>query len=210
MRAGSVAGHWSAFAVIAAACRPEEYETNDGLCCPMCKEGSVVRGHCTEESGTRCTPCGVGTFMNTANGLSMRHTCKTCDAGQGLFTQHECNSTSNTVCGVLDGYYCTHDTSQSECTIAVKHTRCSPGQRTKTPGTKKTDTVCEDCEPGHFSQHGMNCTAWTKCPDGQEGSQTQDAVCRNYTYLILLVLPLLLICIISHILYMLKKRTSKS
>ncbi|XP_056129028.1 tumor necrosis factor receptor superfamily member 14-like [Lampris incognitus] len=183
------------FAVSATDCRPEEYQTSDGLCCPMCKKGSVVRRHCTEESGTRCTPCGVGTFLNKPNGLTTCDTCKSCDPGQGLFAQQECNSTSNTVCGVLDGYYCTHDTSQSECTIAVMHTRCSPGQRTKTPGTKKTDTVCEDCEPGHFSPSGMNCTVWTKCSDGQveikEGSGTQDAVCedenkpRHHYYLML-------------------------
>uniref|UniRef100_A0A4W5JF32 TNFR-Cys domain-containing protein n=1 Tax=Hucho hucho TaxID=62062 RepID=A0A4W5JF32_9TELE len=54
---------------------------------------------------------------------------------------------------LLDGYYCR--------SFAVEHTHCSPGQSTKSPGTKTTDTMCEECQHGFYSQHGVNCTAWT-------------------------------------------------
>ncbi|XP_074499262.1 tumor necrosis factor receptor superfamily member 14-like isoform X10 [Sebastes fasciatus] len=48
-------------------------------------------------------------------------------------------------------------------------------------GTSRTDTVCELCQPGHFSQDGLNCTVWTSCSETQvkikEGSSSSDVVC---------------------------------
>uniref|UniRef100_A0A8C7NIG3 TNFR-Cys domain-containing protein n=1 Tax=Oncorhynchus mykiss TaxID=8022 RepID=A0A8C7NIG3_ONCMY len=163
-------------------CGPAEYKTNDGQCCPMCNKGLVVRRDCTLVFSTSCMPCIRGTFMNEANGLTKCFPCSPCDPGQGLFTQTECKPTSNTVCDVLDGYYCRSYSSNSECSLAVEHTHCSPGQSTKSPGTKTTDTMCEECQHGFYSQHGVNCTAWTDCKaigqyKTEDGSQTRDVVC---------------------------------
>ncbi|XP_071022172.1 tumor necrosis factor receptor superfamily member 14-like isoform X2 [Oncorhynchus clarkii lewisi] len=173
-------------------CGPAEYKTNDGL---------VVRRDCTLESSTSCMPCIRGTFMNEANGLTKCFPCSPCDPGQGLFTQTECKPTSNTVCDVLDGYYCRSYSSNSECSLAVEHTHCSPGQSTKSPGTKTTDTVCEECQHGFYSQHGVNCTAWTDCAamgrvKTEDGHSRQDVICnkvppRIHTTLIAPILLLL-------------------
>ncbi|XP_031650584.1 tumor necrosis factor receptor superfamily member 14 isoform X1 [Oncorhynchus kisutch] len=185
-------------------CGPAEYKKFDGQCCPMCGKGLVVRRDCTIESSTSCIPCIRGTFMNEANGLTKCFPCSSCDPGQGVFTQTECKPTSNTVCHVLDGYYCRSYSSNSECSFAVEHTHCSPGQSTKSPGTKTTDTMCEECQHGFYSQYGVNCTAWTDCAamgrvKTEDGNSRQDVICNKVPPRIhtTLIAPLLLILLLG-------------
>jgi len=53
--------------------------------------------------------------------------------GQGLDIQSKCTKIRDTICEVLDGYYCI-DYSNSQCSHAIKHSVCKPGQEIKTPG----------------------------------------------------------------------------
>ncbi|XP_074499260.1 tumor necrosis factor receptor superfamily member 14-like isoform X8 [Sebastes fasciatus] len=162
-------------------CLPDEYETRDGEYCPMCHEGSVVRRDCTQQPGTGCSNCGNGTYMNQPNGLRNCFLCTSCDQGHGLCAQQECTTTKDTICDVLSGYFCKQLMDGGGCSLAKKHTPCAPGHRIKVPGTSRTDTVCELCQPGHFSQDGLNCTVWTSCSETQvkikEGSSSSDVVC---------------------------------
>ncbi|XP_071392396.1 tumor necrosis factor receptor superfamily member 14-like isoform X2 [Centroberyx affinis] len=178
-----VFGSAAVFAVPGLCCRPQEYETTDRQCCPMCQEGTVVRKDCTFESSTGCAPCRTGSYMNKPNGLTSCLPCSSCGSGQGLFTQQECTRITNTVCGVSDGYFCKSYSDGSGCSFAEKHSHCAPGQRIKALGTKTTDTECEDCQRGYYSQYGVNCTAWTICSEAQvkteEGSPNKDVVCGN-------------------------------
>ncbi|XP_029574318.1 tumor necrosis factor receptor superfamily member 14 isoform X2 [Salmo trutta] len=169
-------------------CGPAEYKKVDGQCCPMCGKGLVVRRDCTIDSSTSCIPCMRGAYMNEANGLTKCFPCSPCDP---------------------DGYYCRSYSSNSECNFAVEHTHCSPGQSTKSPGTKTTDTICEECQHGFYSQHGVNCTAWTDCAamgrvKTEDGNSSQDVICnkvppRSHTTLIapLLLLLLLLLLVVA-------------
>ncbi|KAK5605266.1 hypothetical protein CRENBAI_017068 [Crenichthys baileyi] len=143
-------------------CGPKEYRTSDGQCCPMCHEGTVVGRDCTVQSGTRCLPCDTGTYMNQPNGLTRCLPCSFCDPGVGLFAQQNCTPTSDTVCDVLSGYFCKSLADRIGCSTAEIHSVCDPGQRIKQPGTSRHDTVCEVCQEGSFSPHGVNCTLWTK------------------------------------------------
>ncbi|XP_049437745.1 tumor necrosis factor receptor superfamily member 14-like isoform X10 [Epinephelus fuscoguttatus] len=100
---------------------------------------------------------------------------------EGLFAKQQCTATRDTVCGVLEGYFCKlrDDTG---CSLAQKHTPCESGHRIKTPGTSTSDTECEPCQHGFFSEHGVNCTAWTICSETQvkthEGDAHSDVVCK--------------------------------
>ncbi|XP_054483139.1 tumor necrosis factor receptor superfamily member 14-like isoform X2 [Anoplopoma fimbria] len=169
----------------------------------MCHEGSVVRRDCTRQTGTRCIPCVNGTFMNEPNGLNKCNPCTSCDQGNGLFAKQGCTAATDTVCHVVNGYFCKAFTDESGCSSAEKHTQCGPGHRIKAPGTSRTDTVCESCPSGYFSLDGVNCTVWTLCsktqPKIKEGSRIRDVVCgtasrQQYSY-IAVILPLLTLVI---------------
>uniref|UniRef100_A0A668RQA9 TNFR-Cys domain-containing protein n=1 Tax=Oreochromis aureus TaxID=47969 RepID=A0A668RQA9_OREAU len=151
-------GYAAVFIVPVLSCRPKEYKTNDGQCCPTCNEGRVVQRDCTAYSGTQCRSCDLGTFMNQPNGLYNCFPCTSCDTGHGLFVKQKCTATTDTVCDVLNGYHCKGFTHSNRCSLAEKHSQCAAGQRIKEPGTSRSDTVCEDCRPGFFSKDGVNCT----------------------------------------------------
>ncbi|XP_053536348.1 tumor necrosis factor receptor superfamily member 14 [Ictalurus punctatus] len=182
-----------------AKCGPSEYLSAAGECCPMCNIGSVVLRDCTGDYSTSCKPCSKGMFMNEPNGLNKCFSCKSCDTG--LYVLQECTTIKDTVCEVLDGYYCIQKSGR-ECSLASKHSECEPGQQVKTPGTKASDTVCEPCPPGFYSPKGVNCTKWTDCwvnneVVDQEGTSITDVQCkprrRRSVYLILIPLSALVI-----------------
>ncbi|XP_047425710.1 tumor necrosis factor receptor superfamily member 14 isoform X2 [Mugil cephalus] len=145
--------------------------------------GTVVRKDCTLYSGTGCVPCDPGTFMDRPNGLNKCFLCTSCDQVHGLFAKKNCTETHDAVCDVLRGYYCRSLADHDGCSSAERHLKCSPGQRIKSPGTSRSDTVCEGCSPGYFSKDGVNCTAWTICSENQvkeeEGSLITDTVCSS-------------------------------
>ncbi|XP_037629689.1 tumor necrosis factor receptor superfamily member 14-like [Sebastes umbrosus] len=196
----AVLGYIAALMAPVMCCLSDEYETRDGECCSPCLEGSVVQRDCTQKSGTRCSACVNGTYMNQPNGLSKCFLCTSCDQGHGLFAQQECTTTTDTICDVLSGYFCKHLMDDAGCSLAKKHSPCEPGHRIKVPGTSRNDTVCELCQPGHFSQDGWNCTAWTSCSETgfkmKEGSSSSDVVCgaasREHFYYIPLIMATLL------------------
>ncbi|XP_071392364.1 tumor necrosis factor receptor superfamily member 14-like [Centroberyx affinis] len=166
------------FAVPGMCCGYAEYETADGECCPMCQAGSVVRKPCTSDSSTACGICGSGSYMDTPNGLPSCFTCRSCNPGKGLFTQQECTRTTNTVCGVLDGYFCTIYSHYSGCSFAEKHSHCAPGQRIKALGTKTTNTECEDCQSGY-------CFSDDKDEEGRPSIDVCGNASRHHYYTIL-------------------------
>ncbi|KAL6459134.1 hypothetical protein MHYP_G00326060 [Metynnis hypsauchen] len=163
-------------------CGPAEYELVSGECCPLCPIGTVVLSDCTSDSNTTCIPCPMGTHMSKPNALHRCFLCKICNKEEGLYDSLSCNTTSDTLCEILDGYHC-KEYSGSECTFAMKHRQCDPGQNMKVPGNKDSDSVCEVCPLGYYSPLGINCTKWTDCSVkdeivDREGSSTEDVQCK--------------------------------
>ncbi|XP_067250859.1 tumor necrosis factor receptor superfamily member 5-like isoform X1 [Chanodichthys erythropterus] len=149
------------FLALGNTCSLSEYKTADGECCPMCSIGTMVLYDCTGDFSTTCKPCIPGTFMSEPSSLHKCFPCKHCNESQGLYILNKCTTIRDTICDVLDGYHCT-EYSNSQCSRAVKHSVCAPGQETKTLGTKTSDTECGNCTFG-FSSSGLNCKKTDAC-----------------------------------------------
>ncbi|KAJ4927753.1 hypothetical protein JOQ06_015555 [Pogonophryne albipinna] len=104
----------------------------------MCKIGTVVQMDCTSHTGTLCRGCKNGTFMNQSNRLDKCFTCTSCDSGPGLSVLQGCSETTDTVCEVIDGYFC-KDLDVTGCSAAQKHTQCVPGEKIKEPVPDRLD-----------------------------------------------------------------------
>ncbi|XP_078281860.1 tumor necrosis factor receptor superfamily member 5-like isoform X2 [Rhinoraja longicauda] len=140
------------------ACDKEKYEYN-GVCCSLCRPGTVVAKHCTVNTGTVCTPCANGRFISQPNGIQRCFSCMKCYADLGIQIKRQCTKTRNSVCGPLDGYYCIEN-----CRMAHKHTSCPPGSGAKVKGTELKDSICEKCQKGMFSSSSSpteECKNWT-------------------------------------------------
>ncbi|XP_060676945.1 uncharacterized protein LOC132805736 isoform X4 [Hemiscyllium ocellatum] len=61
-------------------CSEKEYKHLD-ICCPMCKPGQRVNGHCTLTSGTECHPCADKTYQDSFNGDDDCKACRSCAEG---------------------------------------------------------------------------------------------------------------------------------
>ncbi|XP_063799164.1 tumor necrosis factor receptor superfamily member 14 [Pseudophryne corroboree] len=188
--------YWTIYTTIVLCCNPGEYAISN-VCCPMCPPGQVVSVHCTvSTSSTVCIPCVAGTYMDHPNGLTECFRCKECDTGAGLQVKTKCTYTSDTVCECSTGYFCLGE--DSECDLCQQHTRCEPGQFVKAPGTRRTNTVCEDCPSGHFSNESMSvtCTQWTKCTFlglQKPGTTKSDSTCKRSDMRILVVFSCIII-----------------
>ncbi|KAF7695516.1 hypothetical protein HF521_007239, partial [Silurus meridionalis] len=173
-----------AFKTFGALCRHGEYLSTAGECCPMCNIGLVVFRDCIGDYSTTCISCTKGTFMNVRNRRHSCFPCKTCDGGKyhWFYTLQNCSTIKDTVCEVLDGYYCAQH-SDGECSLAMKHSECKPGEQIKTPGTRVSDTVCEMCPSGFYSPEGVKCFKWTDCSPNdeivdEEGTSISDVKCK--------------------------------
>uniref|UniRef100_A0A8C9VIT5 TNFR-Cys domain-containing protein n=1 Tax=Scleropages formosus TaxID=113540 RepID=A0A8C9VIT5_SCLFO len=114
------------------ACNGTEYKVYE-RCCPACDPGFCVQLHCTAAYTTKCVPCPESTFTNKPHGRRICNPCTTCDEHLGVKTVKECTASSDTVCGVLEGNYCT-DPYEGGCRAAQKHTTCKPGDFIRHPG----------------------------------------------------------------------------
>ncbi|KAA8591196.1 hypothetical protein FQN60_002139, partial [Etheostoma spectabile] len=103
-------------------CRRSEYQIWD-KCCPKCSAGSRVRKDCTDFRSTFCLDCDEGTFMDRPTGRTACFPCTRCDSGSVVKIKTACTATSDTVCELLEGFYCT-DSSKYGCVKAEKHSSC--------------------------------------------------------------------------------------
>ncbi|XP_049341580.1 tumor necrosis factor receptor superfamily member 14-like isoform X2 [Astyanax mexicanus] len=168
--------------ILSYGCGQSEYRSEAGDCCPMCNLGMVVQKECDGDYSTACELCSTGrTYMDQPNGLKQCFPCKSCHRQKGLYVLSSCTVMRNTQCKVMEGYYCT-EFSGGECSSALKHRQCEPGEAIKTPGSEKSDTVCEACPSGFYSPLGIKCTRWTDCSVRDEvqqraGSAVEDVQC---------------------------------
>uniref|UniRef100_A0A3Q0RWE7 TNFR-Cys domain-containing protein n=1 Tax=Amphilophus citrinellus TaxID=61819 RepID=A0A3Q0RWE7_AMPCI len=164
-------------------CHPAEYLIGSE-CCLRCSPGKNhrVKTHCNEYRSTSCLPCMDGTYTDKPNGLEQCTPCTNCTAGSGLKFNRSCTVTSDTVCELLQGFYCIYSVGD-DCKEAQRHSSCGPGQYISQNGTASTDTKCSDCSAGTFSDGtSPSCQPHTQCEDLnlQEitaGTSAADAQC---------------------------------
>ncbi|XP_030224761.1 tumor necrosis factor receptor superfamily member 14 isoform X3 [Gadus morhua] len=154
-------------------------------CCPLCHPGSYFVMDCTEKKITNCSWCPDGTFKE---GLDLKKECSTCtkcDAGLGLKVKKSCSSTSDAVCEVLDGFFCS-DSNGGGCRAAQRHTVCSPGHYIGQRGTAVKDTECLHCTDGTFSNGtSTSCQNHTNCESVglnlmKPGTDSTDSECGEH------------------------------
>ncbi|XP_032275796.1 tumor necrosis factor receptor superfamily member 5 isoform X3 [Phoca vitulina] len=162
------------------ACREKQYLINS-QCCNLCPPGEKLVNDCTETINTECTRCKTGEFLGTWNSERHCHQHKYCDPNLGLRVQREGTSETDTTCTCNEGLHCASNTCES-CTL---HSPCPPGLGVKWIATGVSDTICDPCPVGFFSNVSSaleKCHPWTSCEtkglmEIQAGTNKTDAVC---------------------------------
>ncbi|KAL7874813.1 hypothetical protein SRHO_G00057830 [Serrasalmus rhombeus] len=144
--------------------------------CSLCPPGTHMRAPCTRSEPTECLPCPSGHYTQYRNYL---HRCLPCRAPceHNQRERHACTPTSDRECECAPFHYWRAD----QC---VRHTRCGPGFGAKRTGTTHTDTECDRCPPGTFSEDNSmyaKCKPHTGCSDSLfkvfRGTSWHDDMC---------------------------------
>ncbi|XP_045384523.1 tumor necrosis factor receptor superfamily member 5 isoform X1 [Lemur catta] len=164
-------------------CRGQKYLLNS-QCCSLCRPGEKLVDECTDGIDTKCRPCGDGEFLDTWNREKYCYQHKHCDHNLGLRVQRQGTSETDTTCACQEGLHCTSEA----CDSCAPHSSCSPGFGVKRIGTGISDTVCEPCAVGFFSNVSSafeECHRWTRCEtqnliELQTGTDKADTVCGHW------------------------------
>ncbi|KAM4704925.1 tumor necrosis factor receptor superfamily member 11B [Rhinophrynus dorsalis] len=151
------------------------------LLCDQCPPGTYVKQDCTEDENTKCAPCPFHHFTDRWSSNKECYFCSTvCKELQ--YVKQECNSTHHRVCECMEGHYL-------ELEFCLPHTKCSPGFGVVQLGTPESDTVCERCSKGLFSNEASStatCQKHTDCKKlglkvAQKGNAEHDSECQPST-----------------------------
>nr|XP_015093247.1 tumor necrosis factor receptor superfamily member 5 isoform X1 [Vicugna pacos] len=161
-------------------CREDQYVINS-QCCNLCPPGEKLVNDCTEVTATECLPCSKGEFLATWNREKHCHQHKYCDPNLGLLVQREGTLKTDTICICGEGQHCTSDT----CESCTQNSLCLPGLGVKQIATGVSDTICEPCPVGFFSNVSSafeKCYPWTSCEskglvEQRAGTNKTDVVC---------------------------------
>uniref|UniRef100_A0A8C0QN88 Tumor necrosis factor receptor superfamily member 5 n=2 Tax=Canis lupus familiaris TaxID=9615 RepID=A0A8C0QN88_CANLF len=144
------------------ACREKQYLV-DSQCCNMCPPGEKLVNDCLHTIDTECTRCQTGEFLDTWNAERHCHQHKYCDPNLGLHVEKEGTSETDTTCTCDEGLHCTN----AACESCTMHSLCPPGLGVKQIATGISDTICDPCPIGFFSNVSSaleKCHPWTRSP----------------------------------------------
>ncbi|XP_015672876.1 tumor necrosis factor receptor superfamily member 11B [Protobothrops mucrosquamatus] len=153
--------------------------TSHRLMCDQCPPGTYVKQHCTASAKTECAPCPDQSYADEWNNNEKCHYCNVvCKELQ--YEKIKCTSTGNRVCECVEGRYL-------KLEFCLKHAACPPGVGVVQKGTPESDTICERCPEGHFSNDTSSkaaCQMHTNCSAlslklMQKGDSTHDNVCQG-------------------------------
>ncbi|XP_030225217.1 tumor necrosis factor receptor superfamily member 14-like [Gadus morhua] len=177
---------------------PNEYLAGTE-CCPECPPGEHLVKDCTHGIITECSTCPDGTFQAGHTKEQQCSACTKCEAGLDLKVKKSCSSTSDAVCEVLDGFFCS-DSNRGGCMAAQRHRlSCRPGHYIGQRGTADKDTECLHCTDGTFSDGTRSsCKNHTKCDSVggvqiQPGTDSTDSTCLKYVAIAFIIIVCILL-----------------
>ncbi|XP_040837316.1 tumor necrosis factor receptor superfamily member 5 isoform X1 [Ochotona curzoniae] len=182
-------------------CRKNQYQVNNH-CCDLCPPGERLTTDCTEDIQTKCSPCEQDEFSDSWNREPRCHQHKYCDNNLGLQERSKGTSETDTICACQDGKHC----SSHACELCVPHTSCSVGFGVKQKATEVSDTICEPCPDGFFSNISSaseSCRPWTSCEAQnlvvlQAGTDKTDVRCGSHDRKRgLLLIPVVLVALMT-------------
>uniref|UniRef100_A0A8C9P6A5 Tumor necrosis factor receptor superfamily member 5 n=1 Tax=Spermophilus dauricus TaxID=99837 RepID=A0A8C9P6A5_SPEDA len=147
-------------------CRENQYLLNN-QCCNKCRPGEKLVNDCAQLTDTQCLPCSKGEFSDTWNRDRRCHEHRYCDPNLGLRVEREGSTETDTLCACEEGRHCT----SGACESCALHSLCGPGLGVKQLGTGTSDTICEPCPVGFFSNVSSafeKCHPWTRFPESDE------------------------------------------
>ncbi|XP_066558866.1 tumor necrosis factor receptor superfamily member 5 isoform X2 [Amia ocellicauda] len=135
----------------------------------------MVESHCTKPV---CEPCADDEYQSEYNRDQKCLMQPYCDPNSFFKEPEPASKLQIRECVCMDGYHC----SAEECSTCIAHKQCPEGTQIKSKGNPKTNTVCEACPSGTFSNvtSAEKCQPWTKCEGrnvAKEGDDKSDAVC---------------------------------
>ncbi|KAJ8258129.1 hypothetical protein GJAV_G00193470 [Gymnothorax javanicus] len=168
--------------VLGHACDPDTEYEKDGVCCKMCGPGTRMnsQGPCEDPV---CTPCGTQEYQS---GYTRETKCELqpyCDPNLKFVRDGPLDPKRMVPCTCKSQHHC----SSEECLNCVPNTACKPGEGVVKMAIGHSDTVCEVCRQGTFSNESSpvnECRPWTKC-DGKthrekkSGTTTSDVECEE-------------------------------
>ncbi|XP_039353156.1 tumor necrosis factor receptor superfamily member 5 isoform X2 [Mauremys reevesii] len=155
---GCLLRHWASGSDLN--CTPEQYQ-HDGRCCNRCKPGLKLRSDCTASQNSECVLCEERHFQS---GWTKEKHCtphKSCDHNAGLETRSRGDAKHNAECQCQQGMYC----SSPDCQTCLNITACRPGEGVARKADNLSDTTCEPCKHGSFSNISSTsepCRPWTR------------------------------------------------
>ncbi|XP_036900089.1 tumor necrosis factor receptor superfamily member 5 isoform X2 [Sturnira hondurensis] len=182
-------------------CRENQYLINS-QCCNMCPPGDKLVQDCTDTTHTICHPCGRGEFLDTPNNEKYCHPHRYCDPNLGLQVQTEGTTKTDTVCACNEGQHCAND----NCDSCAPHSSCPPGFGVKQIATQVSDTICEPCPFGFFSNVSSafeKCHPWASCEikglvEQRAGTNKTDVLCESQDRMrALVVVPVLMAVLLT-------------
>ncbi|XP_006773596.1 PREDICTED: tumor necrosis factor receptor superfamily member 5 isoform X1 [Myotis davidii] len=185
------------------ACSEKQYPT-ESQCCNLCPPGQKLVSDCTAVTDTECVPCSEGEFLGTWSNERRCHPHRYCDPNLKLRVQSKGTLKTDTTCTCDEGRHCVDEV----CENCAPHSSCPPGFGVKEIATGVSDTICEPCLVGFFSNVSSaydKCHPWTSCEikglvELRAGTNKTDAVCgirhRKRTLVVIPIVAALLLALL--------------
>ncbi|CAG6021895.1 unnamed protein product [Menidia menidia] len=191
-------------------CDSETQYEKDGVCCKMCGPGYKMRnlGTCDEPL---CDPCAENEYQDKYTKEDKCERQPYCDPNKN-FASPVHQNTKKTTCVCKEGFYC----STKECLFCIEHSTCTPGSGVQIKGSQTSDTVCQKCPEGTYSNETSKeavCNKWTECDSGyeiyQQGTDKSDNTCvyRRTHIALYCIIALLLLGAVAAVILLYRKKS---